>query len=444
MTSELNAIKKIFDGYHIPLSLEWLESCLEWCKSDNLPPNYTEKQLEQMVYEQWLILDLREVEIASLPPNLSAEKKFTLTGIYYLQLMQICDISKPKLWQLQKIRNNAAKNSEPETEFGKRVLQLTLTDGIQTVMAMEFRPISCLNINLPPGTKIKIIGPLMIRNGRLMLEPRNIRNLGGSVDDLLVSNAAENVLARALGLPENSTPRQIDETILNIQREDDRINRAQVAGSSTIPWSMKQSETEKNVLCELQQGIQSCDKGRNSPELFEEMEIDDELLNEQLEKIDVESNSVPQLNDSVTFEMTKPLCTIQTPLPKLNVLPIHKLVTLLPNINKGKFKIRAKYERVVEKLSTTSGSINLVVKVTDTSGQINVEIHPTIVEKWADTTTKRLEDLRELSLQADERAKHDILLILKNIHRKMVLLDNVMEVEVVRGQKYPVVMKIFE
>lgn len=56
MASELEQIKEIFDNFGIPLSMEWLESCVEWCKDDNLPRNYTLKNLQNMVYEQWLIL----------------------------------------------------------------------------------------------------------------------------------------------------------------------------------------------------------------------------------------------------------------------------------------------------------------------------------------------------------------------------------------------------
>lgn len=68
-----------------------------------------------------MFLDLRMVEILSLPANLSSEKRYNLTGIFYLQIMKIVDISKPKLWQLQRIRNKVAKNTELEKDFGKRV-----------------------------------------------------------------------------------------------------------------------------------------------------------------------------------------------------------------------------------------------------------------------------------------------------------------------------------
>lgn len=102
---------------------------------------------------------------------------------------------------------------------GKRVLQLTLTDGVQYVEAMEYKPIDVLNINLTPGIKIRLSGPITIRRGRLMLEEHNIRILGGEVEGLLITNAAENVLASALKLPLNNTPNTIDMKLLTVEQE---------------------------------------------------------------------------------------------------------------------------------------------------------------------------------------------------------------------------------
>ncbi|KAL3270150.1 hypothetical protein HHI36_009208 [Cryptolaemus montrouzieri] len=101
---------------------------------------------------------------------------------------------------------------------GKRVLQLTLTDGVHYVEAMEYKPILILNINLTPTIKVRLSGPITIR--RLMLQEQNIRIFGGEVHDLLVSNAAENVLSRALNLPENPNSQIVDINLLNVNQEN--------------------------------------------------------------------------------------------------------------------------------------------------------------------------------------------------------------------------------
>lgn len=56
------------------------------------------------------------------------------------------------------------------------------------------------------GVKVKIIGPVTVRCGQIMLEPKHIEIMGGQVDDLGISNHIENILARSLGKPENPSP----------------------------------------------------------------------------------------------------------------------------------------------------------------------------------------------------------------------------------------------
>lgn len=92
---------------------------------------------------------------------------------------------------------------EPKT---KRMLLLHLTDGCQSIQAMEYLPIGHLHLDLIPGTKILIKGPVECRRGVILLRPHNVELLGGEVSDLVQTNAPENVLARIIGKPENANP----------------------------------------------------------------------------------------------------------------------------------------------------------------------------------------------------------------------------------------------
>ncbi|KAH1013065.1 uncharacterized protein LOC125505224 [Dendroctonus ponderosae] len=631
MTSELHQIKRIFDSFQMPLSKEWLESCIEWCKQDNLPTNYSIKHLQNMIYEQWLLLDLRDVEIPSLPEGLNSEKKYTLTGVFYLQVLQVIDISKPKLWQIQRIRNKVGKNTEVEKDFGKRVLQLTLTDGVQEVEAMEFKAVACLNINSPPGTKLKIIGPVMVRNGRIMLEPAHVKNLGGSVEDILVKNAAENVLARALGLEENPNPNTIDEKILDVTEGHNSVqeNRQQFnAPNENLPRNQpninthaarnvradsisnhpnsKTTITKVQSKCEIgndllqepreefntsvssnlknsHRNIPDSNRDCLSPDLFDEMEFDDSILNQHLNEIDIPSTNVRNaqksnftepkhikdlktnsaapnaegdcvivLDDSfddididshldhldermadlpcstqvrkelknnihspelkrpkkrnlatsskklfqsklefgvpssskvgssavarnsninqmfqdrhspVAIKPSKPIIEVQSSSKDReksvssqfknqqqspdtrNVISVQKLLSVVPNVSKGKFKIRGKFKRVKEKLKTTATSLYLSIIVADETGEVTVEVDSSIATKFAQITLERLEQLRQLSLQSDEHAKPEIMQALRNLHLKLVALDNILELQVTRGEKYPVVINVLD
>lgn len=91
--------------------------------------------------------------------------------------------------------------------FRKRVLKLQLTDGHQTVTAMEYRPVPMLHTKLTPGCKCLILGPVRCVNKVLMLESKNVKLLGGEVAKYVVENAFENVLLRQLNRPLNPNPK---------------------------------------------------------------------------------------------------------------------------------------------------------------------------------------------------------------------------------------------
>ncbi len=86
------------------------------------------------------------------------------------------------------------------------MLQIHLTDGTQMIKAVEFQPISQLHLDLIPGTKMLIKGPVQCRRGVILLRPENVEILGGEVKSLVQKNAPENVLARLVGKTENPNP----------------------------------------------------------------------------------------------------------------------------------------------------------------------------------------------------------------------------------------------
>ena len=83
---------------------------------------------------------------------------------------------------------------------------LHVTDGFQDVQLMEYVPIPQLNLDIVPGCKILIKGPVECRKGVMLLHPKNVELMGGEVQELVDANAPENVLARIIGRQENPTP----------------------------------------------------------------------------------------------------------------------------------------------------------------------------------------------------------------------------------------------
>nr|XP_033324074.1 recQ-mediated genome instability protein 1-like isoform X2 [Megalopta genalis] len=190
------------------------------------------QEILEFVKIQWQLSNLREInnENGSLPRNISGQKSIVLPENYILQVEQMYDIATSKYKQLQNIRNTHFSEVEATEEQKmeqwkcpkKRMIQLKLTDGIQDIIGIEYNPMSILNEMLLPGYKVMIIGPVRCRRGVLLLEEKKLKKIGGEVDSLLIPNALENVLARALNVEENPDPYGDNELKSNniVQREE--------------------------------------------------------------------------------------------------------------------------------------------------------------------------------------------------------------------------------
>nr|XP_050867502.1 recQ-mediated genome instability protein 1-like isoform X1 [Vespula vulgaris] len=192
----------------------WLRDCIEYFTSENDTIVYNE--ILKFVRTQWQLSDLREInnDNGCLPRNLNQQICTVLPGTYILQMNTMYDISTSKYKQLEQIRNvsnvniEATENNKPQMwePKTKRMLLLHLTDGIQDISAIEYKTISSLHDTLLPGYKVMIIGPIKCRRGIILLEEGKFREIGGEVESLSITNALENVLARALNFAENPDP----------------------------------------------------------------------------------------------------------------------------------------------------------------------------------------------------------------------------------------------
>ncbi|XP_043278609.1 recQ-mediated genome instability protein 1-like isoform X2 [Venturia canescens] len=211
----IREVEKRFNAKCYRTNNTWFRDCVEYYLSEH--HNATVAEVLEFVIAQWQLSDFREIstEKPCLPANLANEKSTTLQGRFVLQMEKVYDISESKYKQIQKIRSisddnikvteaeHTQANWEPKK---KRMLYFLLTDGSQDVVAIEYKPIRFLNDSLLPGYKLLIKGPVACRRGVIMLDETNVDEIGGEVADLLVPNAPENILARALNLPENPDP----------------------------------------------------------------------------------------------------------------------------------------------------------------------------------------------------------------------------------------------
>ncbi|KAK2585704.1 hypothetical protein KPH14_010317 [Odynerus spinipes] len=289
----------------------WLRDCIEYFISENNSITY--KEILKFVKTQWQLSDLREInnDNGCLPRNLDQQKNIVLNGTYILQMDKMYDISTSKYKQLEQIRNISNANIEATEDFKpqaweprkKRMLMLHLTDGIQDVSAIEYQTITSLNDTLLPGYKVMIIGPVKCRRGVILLEQGKFKEIGGEVESLSITNALENVLARALNCPENPDPyndkdqqiRNEKSCVTNDPFEDDfEVNLEEVTQieqrsqeASSTGSTNKRSYIQTNLVDKRsnnQQNFLSSNNSSNGDEenkknnIIETLDADDELL----------------------------------------------------------------------------------------------------------------------------------------------------------------------
>ncbi|BES98955.1 DUF1767 [Nesidiocoris tenuis] len=126
---------------------------------------------KQDVIKKALNTDIRDVGGCGFPAELSKAKSETFNG--------------PIVVQVVKIRNISAPKANEESQAAPRMLKLILTDGTQVLPAIEITPISHVNLNTPPGTKLLLKGEIILSCGFLQLNTDQVQMLGGIVTNLV-------------------------------------------------------------------------------------------------------------------------------------------------------------------------------------------------------------------------------------------------------------------
>nr|XP_020498911.1 recQ-mediated genome instability protein 1 [Labrus bergylta]XP_020498913.1 recQ-mediated genome instability protein 1 [Labrus bergylta]XP_020498914.1 recQ-mediated genome instability protein 1 [Labrus bergylta] len=204
---------------HVQVPVAWLEACVEWLQEEaGGAGRLSQQQINQQALDQWLLTDLRDLDHPVLPEGISQAQKTELSGIFCVQVDSLLDVSQPAYGQLQSWRGTDCANDDvssvtqitqrPWEARPTRMLLLQVTDGVQSLEAMEYQPIPALSTALRPGVKLQLKGKLVCRLGVLLLGPSNVKVLGGEVEDLVERNNQGRVLCRTLGLPEEEQQQQ--------------------------------------------------------------------------------------------------------------------------------------------------------------------------------------------------------------------------------------------
>ncbi|XP_028258507.1 tudor domain-containing protein 3 isoform X2 [Parambassis ranga] len=126
--------------------------------------------------------DLRPIGRKVLPTDINSGRTEKLEG--------------PCVLQVQKVRNISAPKDHEESQGAPRMLRLQMTDGHTTCVGLEFKHLSKISLNTPPGTKVKLLGTVQVKNGLLLLDDSKISVLGGEVDHMVEKWELQRSLAK--------------------------------------------------------------------------------------------------------------------------------------------------------------------------------------------------------------------------------------------------------
>ncbi|KAG6553193.1 hypothetical protein Mapa_005253 [Marchantia paleacea] len=163
----------VLHGRGVKPRTEWLLSCLNQLAASY--PDFAQMpavRKAELCFEQFLMADMNMAGAAVLPPSMHALHATELPGPFVLQVDEITDIS------------NSARDRYQEKAAGPgRTLKLSMTDGVQRVFGMEYRPIRALQVFSPAGLKVSLRN-VCVRRGLLLLVPEILEIMGGVVDHL--------------------------------------------------------------------------------------------------------------------------------------------------------------------------------------------------------------------------------------------------------------------
>ncbi|KAF1752564.1 hypothetical protein GCK72_019124 [Caenorhabditis remanei] len=131
--------------------------------------------------------DLRHFGEASII-NLQKKEESVFDGPCVLQLLRYRNVSVPRI-----------KEELNQTDPAHSIIRLFFTDGHTSISAVVLQTIPGINSDTPPGTKIQINGTVPIEGNFLILDKKNVKILGGRVEEMIEKWNVEKSSVRADG-----------------------------------------------------------------------------------------------------------------------------------------------------------------------------------------------------------------------------------------------------
>ncbi|XP_075980257.1 recQ-mediated genome instability protein 1-like [Anticarsia gemmatalis] len=458
--SLINAVRQHLASHQMFVDEEWLVGCVEYLSEDS-DSNYTEADIKNLAKEQWLLNDLKSICPGSLPSNLKSQHKTVLNGRFVLQINSAIDIGTPAYQQYLKLQKVNMENVEATTNYEEkisshRMIKLELTDGVQEISGIEYRPMRNLSCDITPGCKVLIKGPVECRRGMLLLTESAVELLGGEVQEIAISNSLAGLLTAKLGVtitpgadlnttinqPRNAniptphtdmppTTNHTHEPILEPARHiqqnfaDDDIDIDQLAALEaqfTDNPGKRSLTTEHSNPEKKQKTVNNVDDYPTDNDLL--FDEDDDYLRELEAQIDA------QENEPMAVENKGPVRVSAEPFVYI------KQLNEMSEIDRyGKvFNVKGQVMTLLSKLSVGKGEWSLKCTIVDGTGKLDVEFASDVLSKLVGVTPQQM-NLMKKQMASKPELQEKVVSAIKNARDQLQVMCCIIEITMLEVPK---------
>ncbi|XP_047992874.1 recQ-mediated genome instability protein 1-like [Leguminivora glycinivorella] len=450
----VNSVRNFLASNFMRVEDEWLTGCVEYLTEDS-SNSYSESDIQNLAKEQWLLNDLKEICPGSLPANLRGQQKTVLNGRFALQINAAVDIGTPAYQQYMKLQKVNTENLEATTKFedkvpSHRMIKLYLTDGVQEISAIEYKPMRNLSCDITPGCKVLVKGPIECRRGVLLLTESSIDLLGGEVQEIAVSNSLAGLLSSKLGLPmtqgtaadlNTTVPRHADIPPPHCDMPPAR-NPAPPTFDAPRPVAIVTSVQQANFADD---DIDIDQLAAIEAQLTNKRaSTDDRSKPEKKPKIDVANriDDYPDDNDLFAededylreleskFDATDPISVSSEPFTYL------KQINEMREIEKAGrvFRVKAQIMKLLSKLSVGKEGWSLKCTIVDGTGSLDVDFTNNVLSKLVGYTPQEMNQLKK-QMATDPQLKQKAVMALQKAKEALQVLYCIIELTMLEVPK---------
>ncbi|CAH2092598.1 unnamed protein product [Euphydryas editha] len=449
----LNNVRNYMSQNYIFVDEDWLSGCV----SHYIDERYNENEIKKMTKEQWLLNNLADVSKGCLPPNLKSLNKTVLPHQYVLQINVAEDIGTPAYQQYLKLQKVNTDNLEATTNFDEKVsshrmLKLHMTDGVQIVTGIEYEPMRNLSLDVTPGSKVLVKGPVECRRGTLLLRENCIELLGGEVAELITEFSQASILSHKLNkeipqatdLPTNSNVSTRDE-IIPIDDIHQPINNLYEDELNFSELDAIEEEYTKNVSKrssndELVNPFKKLKKSDDNPicdPYYDDIE-DEEYLREiekqfDAQELDSMNNSVTRFGIASNSKDNTPSRSSVVTMPIEPFMYIKQINDTDENNRIGRvFKVKAQILKILSKLTVGKKGWRLSCTIADGTGTLDVDFSSDVISKFVGFTPQEIIKLKD-TIAKNPEVKEKVDLALQKAKENFQTLYCIFEVKILES-----------